>query len=72
MSIDHEPSGRDERLMSLLAELHATPSPVAGDLAAHVVRRARRQRAALAVVQLVVGLARAVPDAISISVGRRR
>ena len=72
MSVDDESNARDRRLTTLLAELDATPTPGAGNLAAHVVRRAQRQRAGLAVVQFLVALARAVPDAIAIGAGRRR
>jgi len=59
-------------LTALLAELHATPTPASADLASGIVRSARRQRAALAIVNLLVGLARAVPEAIAIGAGRRR
>ena len=72
MSAEPEPSARDRRLTTLLAELDATPASDAGNLAAQVVRRAQRQRAALAVVQLLLALARSVPDAIAIGAGRRR
>jgi len=72
VSVDDESNARDRRLTALLAELDAAPTPGAGNLAAHVVRRAQRQRAGLAVVQFLVALARAVPDAIAIGAGRRR
>lgn len=71
MSADEGSHERDRRLAALLAELDATPAPPV-DLAAGVVRRARSQRTALVIVNFLVGLARAVPDAIAIGAGRRR
>lgn len=60
--------GSDGRVIMLVGQLGESRSEVALD-PARIVARARRQRAALAVLQLLVALAGAVPDAFS--VGRR-
>lgn len=70
MTVDDARGRRDDRLSSLLGELRET-SPPGADIAGGIVRRARRQQSLLAILGLVVAVARTVPHAV-VTLGRRR
>jgi len=57
-------SGAERRVMVLVGQLGESRPERAIDTA-RILARARRQRAALVVVQLLVTVARSVPDALS-------
>lgn len=56
----------------LLAELREAPPPAGVELGQRVARRASRQQATLTFVQLLVVIARSLPQAAILGMGRRR
>jgi hypothetical protein len=65
--------GRSElHVRVLLAELRDAPPPAGIELARRVARRASQQQTALTLVQLLVAIARALPQAAILGMGRRR
>lgn len=67
-----EPGRSDLHVRDLLAELRDSPPPAGVRLGQRVARRASRQQTMLTFVQLLVVIARALPQAAILGVGRRR
>jgi len=67
-----DPPHSDVRVHELLEELRESAPPTGVDLAQRVAGRASRQQATMTFVQLLIVIARAIPHAAVLAMGRRR